>query len=146
MSLGVNDDYNNKYNKLPSSACQLNPQSDGIKVGTVNPQESESVVKGRETRTTDEVKLEKKKPTEADNNSRSLAAARNAKAKEEAANAAYCAKLAEKIDKALKEDVLLMTEAINNRNEAEAAVYYEKLQKAGAFTEEVGKPPYAEAL
>ena len=39
-----------------------------------------------------------------------------------------------------------MTEAINNRNEAEAAVYYEKLQKAGAFTEEVGKPPYAEAL
>lgn len=146
MSLGVNDDYNNKYNKLPSSACQLNPQSDGIKVGTVNPQESESVVKGRETRTTDEVQLEKKKPTEADNNSRSLAAARNAKAKEEAANTAYCAKLAEKIDKALKEDVLLMTEAINNRNEAEAAVYYEKLQKAGAFTEEVGKPPYAEAL
>lgn len=146
MSLGVNDDYNNKYNKLPSSACQLNPQSDGIKVGTVNPQESESVVKGRETRTTDEVKLEKKEPTEADNNSRSLAAARNAKAKEEAANTAYGAKLAEKIDKALKEDVLLMTEAINNRNEAEAAVYYEKLQKAGAFTEEVGKPPYAEAL
>ncbi len=126
MSLGVNDDYNNKYNKLPSSACQLNPQSDGIKVGTVNPQESESVVKGRETRTTDEVKLEKKEATEADNNSRSLAAARNAKAKEEAANTAYGAKLAEKIDKALKEDVLLMTEAINNRNEAEAAVYYEK--------------------
>lgn len=147
MSLGVNDDYNNKYNKLPSSACQLNPQSDGIKVGTVNPQESESVVKGRETRTTDEVQLEKKEPTEADNNSRSLAAARNAKAKEEAANTAYGAKLAEKIDKSLKEDVLAMTEAINNRDEAKAAVYYEKLQKAGAFNkEEVGKPPYAEAL
>lgn len=148
MSLGVNDDYNNKFNnKLPSSACQLNPQSDGIKVGTVNPQESESVVKGRETRTTDEVQLEKKEPTEADNNSRSLAAARNAKAKEEAANTAYGAKLAEKIDKALKEDVLAMTEAINNRDEAKAAVYYEKLQKAGAFNkEEVGKPPYAEAL
>lgn len=146
MSLGVKDDYNNKYNKLPSSACQLNPQSDGIKVGTVNPQESESVVKGRETRTTDEVQLEKKEPTEADNNSRSLAAARNAKAKEEAANTAYGAKLAEKIDKSLKEDVLAMTEAINNRDEAKAAVFYEKLQKAGVFTEEVGKPPYAEAL
>lgn len=146
MSLGVNDDYNNKFNKLSPYACQVNSQSDGTKVVTANSQESEAVVKGRETRTTDEVKLKKKEPTEADNNSRSLAAARNAKAKEEAANTAYCAKLAEKIDKALKEDVLLMTEAINNRNEAEAAVYYEKLQKAGAFTEEVGKPPYAEAL
>lgn len=108
--------------------------------------ELNEIIKPAEHAKTDEVKLEKKEPTEADNNSRSLAAARNAKAKEEAANTAYGAKLAEKIDKALKEDVLLMTEAINNRNEAEAAVYYEKLQKAGAFTEEVGKPPYAEAL
>lgn len=109
--------------------------------------ELNEIIKPAEHAKTDEVKLEKKEPTEADNNSRSLAAARNAKAKEEANNNAYGAKLARTIaDKALKEDVLLMTEAINNRDEAKAAVYYEKLQKAGAFTEEVGKPPYAEAL
>ena len=74
MSLGVNDDYNNRNNKLPPYVCQVNPQSDGIKVVTVNPQESEAVVKGRETGTTDEVKLENKKPTEADNVSRRSAA------------------------------------------------------------------------
>lgn len=109
--------------------------------------ESNEIIKPAEHAKTDEVKLEKKEPTEADNNSRSLAAARNAKAKEEANNNAYGAKLARTIaDKALKEDVLLMTEAINNRDEAKAAVYYEKLQKAGVFTEETGKPPYAEAL
>lgn len=109
--------------------------------------ELNEIIKPAEHAKTDEVKLEKKEPTEADNNSRSLAAARNAKAKEEANNNAYGAKLAGTIaDKALKEDVLLMTEAINNRDEAKAAVYYEKLQKAGVFTEEVGKPSYAEAL
>lgn len=147
MSLGVNDDYNNKYNKLPSSACQLNPQSDGIKVGTVNPQESESVVKGRETRTTDEVKLEKKKPTEADNVSRRSAAIVNESETKKTANTAYGAKLAASIeDKNLKEEALAMTEAINKGNEAKAAESYARLQKAGVFTEEVGKPPYAEAL
>ena len=109
--------------------------------------ELNEIIKPAEHAKTDEVKLEKKEPTEADNNSRSLAAARNAKAKEEANNNAYGAKLARTIaDKALKEDVLLMTEAINNRDEAKAAVFYEKLQKAGVFTEETGKPPYAEAL
>ena len=147
MSLGVNDDYNNKYNKLPSSACQLNPQSDGIKVGTVNPQESASVVKGRETRTTDEVKLEKKKPTEADNVSRRSAAIVNESETKKTANTAYGAKLAASIeDKNLKEEALAMTEAINKGNEAKAAESYARLQKAGVFTEEVGKPPYAEAL
>lgn len=147
MSLGVNDDYNNKYNKLPSSACQLNPQSDGIKVGTVNPQESESVVKGRETRTTDEVKLENKKPTEADNVSRRSAAIVNESETKKTANTAYGAKLAGSIeDKNLKEEALAMTEAINKGNEAKAAESYARLQKAGVFTEEVGKPPYAEAL
>ena len=109
--------------------------------------ELNEIIKPAEHAKTDEVKLEKKEPTEADNNSRSLAAARNAKAKEEAANTAYGAKLAGTIeDKALKEDALAMTEAINNRDEAKAAVFYEKLQKAGVFTEETGKPPYAEAL
>lgn len=109
--------------------------------------ELNEILKPAEHAKTDEVKLEKKEPTEADNNSRSLAAARNAKAKEEAANTAYGAKLAGTIeDKALKEDALAMTEAINNRDEAKAAVFYEKLQKAGVFTEETGKPPYAEAL
>lgn len=126
----------------------VKPSDDETQGATAaNQQKNEPVVQGQKKATTDEVQLEKKKPTEADNNSRSLAAARNAKAKEEANNNAYGAKLARTIaDKALKEDVLLMTEAINNRNEAEAAVYYEKLQKAGAFTEEVGKPPYAKAL
>lgn len=146
MSFGVNDDYNNKFNKLPSSACQLNPQSDGIKVGTVNPQESEAVVKGRETRTTDEVKLENKKPTEADNVSRRSAAIVNESETKKTANTAYGAKLAGSIeDKNLKEEALAMTEAINKGNEAKAAESYARLQKAGVFTE-VGKPPYAEAL
>lgn len=126
----------------------VKPSDDETQGATAaNQQKNEPVVQGQKKATTDEVQLEKKEPTEADNNSRSLAAARNAKAKEEAANTAYGAKLAEKIDKALKEDVWAMTEAINNRDEAKAAVYYEKLQKAGAFNkEEVGKPPYAEAL
>lgn len=126
----------------------VKPSDDETQGATAaNQQKNEPVVQGQKKATTDEVKLENKKPTEADNNSRSLAAARNAKAKEEANNNAYGAKLAGTIeDKALKEDVLLMTEAINNREEAKAAVYYEKLQKAGVFTEETGKPPYAEAL
>lgn len=126
----------------------VKPSDDETQGATAaNQQKNEPVVQGQKKATTDEVKLENKKPTEADNNSRSLAAARNAKAKEEANNNAYGAKLAGTIeDKALKEDVLLMTEAINNRDEAKAAVFYEKLQKAGVFTEEVGKPSYAEAL
>ena len=127
-------------------AAKANGDDSVLKANEKDLAELNEIIKLAEHAKTDEVKLEKKELTEADNNSRSLAAARNAKAKEEAANTAYGSKLAEKIDKALKEDVLLMTEAINNRNEAEAAVYYEKLQKAGAFTEEVGKPPYAEAL
>lgn len=125
-------------------AAKANGDDDAVKK---NLAELNEIIKPAEKAKTDEVKFEHKEPTEADNNSRSLAAARNAKAKEEAANTAYGAKLAEKIDKSLKEDVLAMTEAINNRDEAKAAVYYEKLQKAGAFNkEEVGKPPYAEAL
>lgn len=147
MSLGVNDDYNNKFNKLPSSACQLNPQSDGPKVGTVNPQENEPVVQGQKKATTDEVKLENKKPTEADNVSRRSAAIVNESETKKTANTAYGAKLAGSIeDKNLKEEALAMTEAINKGNEAKAAESYARLQKAGVFTEEVGKPPYAEAL
>lgn len=147
MSLGVNDDYNNRNNKLPPYVCQVNPQSDGIKVGTVNPQEREAVVKGRETGTTDEVKLENKKPTEADNVSRRSAAIVNESETKKTANTAYGAKLAGSIeDKNLKEEALAMTEAINKGNEAKAAESYARLQKAGVFTEKVGKPPYAEAL
>lgn len=147
MSFGVNDDYNNKFNKLPSSACQLNPQTDGIKVGTVNPQKNGSVVQGQKKATTDEVKLENKKPTEADNVSRRSAAIVNESETKKTANTAYGAKLAGSIeDKNLKEEALAMTEAINKGNEAKAAESYARLQKAGVFTEEVGKPPYAEAL
>lgn len=147
MSFGVNDDYNNKFNKLPSSACQVNSQSDGIQVGTVNQQKNEPVVQGQKKATTDEVKLENKKPTEADNVSRRSAAIVNESETKKTANTAYGAKLAGSIeDKNLKEEALAMTEAINKGNEAKAAESYARLQKAGVFTEEVGKPPYAEAL
>lgn len=146
MTLVVNGDDYNKY-KIPASACQVNPTGGETQGVTADPQKSEAVVKGRQTRTGDDVQLEKKEPTEADNNSRSLASARNAKAKEEAANTAYGSKLAGTIqDKALQDDVYAMTEAINKNDEAKAAVYYEKLQNNGVFTEEVGKPPYAEKL
>lgn len=125
-------------------AAKANGDDDAVKK---NLAELNEIIKPAEKAKTDEVKFEHKEPTEADNNSRSLAAARNAKAKEEAANTAYGAKLAGTIeDKALKEDALAMTEAINNRDEAKAAVFYEKLQKAGVFKEGVAKPPYAEAL
>lgn len=147
MSFGVNDDYNNKFNKLPSSACQVNSQSDGIQVGTVNQQKNEPVVQGQKKAITDEVKLENKKPTEADNVSRRSAAIVNESETKKTANTAYGAKLAGSIeDKNLKEEALAMTEAINKGNEAKAAESYARLQKAGVFTEEVGKPPYAEAL
>lgn len=146
MSLGVNDDYNNRNNKLPPYVCQVNPQSDGIKVGTVNPQKNEPVVQGQKKAATDEVKLENKKPTEADNVSRRSAAIVNESETKKTANTAYGAKLAGSIeDKNLKEEALAMTEAINKGNEAKAAESYARLQKAGVFTE-VGKPPYAEAL
>lgn len=147
MSLGVNDDYNNRNNKLPPYVCQVNPQSDGIKVGTVNPQKNEPVVQGQKKATTDEVKLKNKKPTEADNVSRRSAAIVNESETKKTANTAYGAKLAGSIeDKNLKEEALAMTEAINRGNEAKAAESYARLQKAGVFTKEVGKPPYAEAL
>lgn len=112
-----------------------------------NQQKNEPVVKGQKKATTDEVKLENKKPTEADNVSRRSAAIVNESETKKTANTAYGAKLAGSIeDKNLKEEALAMTEAINKGNEAKAAESYARLQKAGVFTEEVGKPPYAEAL
>lgn len=112
-----------------------------------NQQKNEPVVQGQKKATTDEVKLENKKPTEADNVSRRSAAIVNESETKKTANTAYGAKLAGSIeDKNLKEEALAMTEAINKGNEAKAAESYARLQKAGVFTEEVGKPPYAEAL
>lgn len=112
-----------------------------------NQQKNEPVVQGQKKATTDEVQLEKKKPTEADNVSRRSAAIVNESETKKTANTAYGAKLAGSIeDKNLKEEALAMTEAINKGNEAKAAESYARLQKAGVFTEEVGKPPYAEAL
>lgn len=148
MSLGVNDDYNNKFNKLSPYACQVNSQSDGTQGATAaNQQKNEPVVQGQKKATTDEVKLKNKKPTEADNVSRRSAAIVNESETKKTANTAYGAKLAGSIeDKNLKEEALAMTEAINKGNEAKAAESYARLQKAGVFTEEVGKPPYAEAL
>ncbi len=109
--------------------------------------ELNEIIKPAEHAKTDEVKLEKKEPTEADNVSRRSAAIVNESETKKTANTAYGAKLAGSIeDKNLKEEALAMTEAINKGNEAKAAESYARLQKAGVFTEEVGKPPYAEAL
>lgn len=109
--------------------------------------ELNQIYKPAEQSKTDEVRLEKKEPTEADNVSRRSAAIVNESETKKTANTAYGAKLAGSIeDKNLKEEALAMTEAINKGNEAKAAESYARLQKAGVFTEEVGKPPYAEAL
>lgn len=126
----------------------VKPSDDETQGATAaNQQKNEPVVQGQKKATTDEVKLEKKKPTEADNVSRRSAAIVNESETKKTANTAYGAKLAASIeDKNLKEEALAMTEAINKGNEAKAAESYARLQKAGVFTEEVGKPPYAEAL
>ena len=139
---------NNDLNKKSDFTYVVAPQNNETQGATAaNQQKNESVVKGREKSTTDEVKLENKKPTEADNVSRRSAAIVNESETKKTANTAYGAKLAGSIeDKNLKEEALAMTEAINKGNEAKAAESYARLQKAGVFTEEVGKPPYAEAL
>lgn len=126
----------------------VKPSDDETQGATAaNQQKNEPVVQGQKKATTDEVQLEKKKPTEADNVSRRSAAIVNESETKKTANTAYGAKLAVSIeDKNLKEEALAMTEAINKGNEAKAAESYARLQKAGVFTEEVGKPPYAEAL
>ena len=126
----------------------VKPSDDATQGATAtNQQKNEPVVQGQKKATTDEVKLENKKPTEADNVSRRSAAIVNESETKKTANTAYGAKLAGSIeDKNLKEEALAMTEAINKGNEAKAAESYARLQKAGVFTEEVGKPPYAEAL
>lgn len=126
----------------------VKPSDDETQGATAaNQQKNEPVVQGQKKATTDEVQLENKKPTEADNVSRRSAAIVNESETKKTANTAYGAKLAGSIeDKNLKEEALAMTEAINKGNEAKAAESYARLQKAGVFTEEVGKPPYAEAL
>ena len=126
----------------------VKPSDDETQGATAaNQQKNEPVVQGQKKATTDEVKLENKKPTEADNVSRRSAAIVNESETKKTANTAYGAKLAGSIeDKNLKEEALAMTQAINKGNEAKAAESYARLQKAGVFTEEVGKPPYAEAL
>lgn len=126
----------------------VKPSDDETQGATAaNQQKNEPVVQGQKKATTDEVKLENKKPIEADNVSRRSAAIVNESEIKKTANTAYGAKLAGSIeDKNLKEEALAMTEAINKGNEAKAAESYARLQKAGVFTEEVGKPPYAEAL
>lgn len=126
----------------------VKPSDDETQGATAaNQQKNEPVVQGQKKATTDEVKLENKKPTEEDNVSRRSAAIVNESETKKTANTAYGTKLAGSIeDKNLKEEALAMTEAINKGNEAKAAESYARLQKAGVFTEEVGKPPYAEAL
>lgn len=139
---------NNDLNKKSDFKYVLAPQNNETQGATAaNQQKNESVVKGQKKAATDEVKLENKKPTEADNVSRRSAAIVNESETKKTANTAYGAKLAGSIeDKNLKEEALAMTEAINKGNEAKAAESYARLQKAGVFTKEVGKHPYAEAL
>lgn len=148
MSLGVNDDYNNKFNKLPPYACQVNSQSDGTKGVTANSQNNQSVFGSDGSQT--ELKGDNfthNESTEVNNNRRSLTPERDAANAEVKENNNYYSMLAGTIkDSALRKVALAMTEAINNRDEAKAAVCYETLQNAGVFTKGVDTPPYADAL
>lgn len=149
MSLGVNDDYNNKYNKLPSTACQVNSPSGGTQGVTANSQNNQSVFgsdDGSQTKQKGD-NFTHNESTEVNNNRRSLTPERDAANAEVKKNNNYYSKLAGTInDSALRSVALAMTEAINNRDEAKAAVCYETLQNAGVFTKGVEKPPYADAL
>lgn len=149
MSLGVNDDYNNKYNKLPSTACQVNSPSGGTQGVTANSQNNQSVFgsdDGSQTKQKGD-NFTHNESKEVNNNRRSLTPERDAANAEVKKNNNYYSKLAGTInDSALRSVALAMTEAINNRDEAKAAVCYETLQNAGVFTKGVEKPPYADAL
>lgn len=149
MSLGVNDDYNNRNNKLPPYVCQVNPQSDGIKVGTVNPQKNESVVKAQQQENGDTFKTtENKQPNVA---AQTQAAENNKKDVDEKSNNKYAAEVAAKLyqDPNKNKDAIAqltqMTAAANRSDYKEAAAKYEMLQRSGALNE-IGDPPYLDQI
>lgn len=150
MSFEVNSDAYLK--KLPSSACQVNPSGDGTKGVTANPQESAAVVKGRETRTGDEVKLEKKEQTPEDVQAQAQAAENNKKAVDKDANDGYAGVVYQKLmqDPNKNKDALAqltqMTAAANKGDYKEAAAKYNMLQRSGALDEIEKKPPYLEQM
>lgn len=150
MSFGVNDDYNNKFNKLPSSACQLNSQSDGIQVVTVNPQKNESVVKAQQQENGDTFKTtENKQPNVA---AQTQAAENNKKDVDEKSNNKYAAEVAAKLyqDPNKNKDAIAqltqMTAAANRGDYKEAAAKYEMLQQSGALNGIEKKPPYLDQI
>lgn len=149
MSLGVNDDYNNKFNKFPPYGCQVNPQSDGIQVVTVNPQKNESVVKAQQQENGDTFKTTGNKQP---NVAAQAQAAENHKNKvDEGSNNKYAAEVLTKLNQQPNKNkdaiaqLTQMTAAANRGDYKEAAAKYEMLQRRGALNE-IGDPPYLDQI
>lgn len=150
MSLGVNDDYNNKFNKFPPYGCQVNPQSDGIQVVTVNPQKNESVVKAQQQENGDTFKTTGNKQP---NVAAQAQAAENHKNKvDEGSNNKYAAEGLTKLNQQPNKNkdaiaqLTQMTAAANRGDYKEAAAKYEMLQQSGALDEIGNKPPYFDQI
>lgn len=150
MSLGVNDDYNNKFNKFPPYGCQVNPQSDGIQVVTVNPQKNESVVKAQQQENGDTFKTTgNKQPNVA---AQAQAAENNKNKVDEKSNNKYAAEVATKLyqdpnkNKNAIAQLTQMTAAANRGDYKEAAAKYEMLQQSGALNGIEKKPPYLDQI
>lgn len=150
MSLGVNDDYNNKFNKFPPYGCQVNPQSDGIQVVTVNPQKKESVVTAQQQENGDTFKTTGNNQPNVDAQAQS--AKNNKKDVDEKSNNKYASDVATKLyqDPDKNKDAIAqltqMTAAANRGDYKEAAAKYEMLQQSGALNGIEEKPPYFEQI
>ena len=148
MVENVNGDAN-KFNRLSTYSCQLNPSSDGIQVVTVNPQKNESVVKAQQQENGDTFKTtENKQPNVA---AQTQAAENNKKDVDEKSNNKYAAEVAAKLyqDPNKNKDAIAqltqMTAAANRSDYKEAAAKYEMLQRSGALNE-IGDPPYLDQI
>ena len=150
MSLGVNDDYNNKFNKFPPYGCQVNPQSDGIQVVTVNPQKKESDVTAQQQENGDTFKTTGNNQPNVDAQAQS--AKNNKKDVDEKSNNKYASDVATKLyqDPDKNKDAIAqltqMTAAANRGDYKEAAAKYEMLQQSGALNGIEEKPPYFEQI
>lgn len=150
MSLGVNDDYNNKFNKFPPYGCQVNPQSDGIQVVTVNPQKKESVVPAQQQENGDTFKTTGNNQPNVDAQAQS--AKNNKKDVDEKSNNKYASDVATKLyqepdkNKDAIAQLTQMTAAANRGDYKEAAAKYEMLQQSGALNGIEEKPPYFEQI
>lgn len=150
MSLGVNDDYNNKFNKFPPYGCQVNQQSDGIQVVTVNPQKKESVVTAQQQENGDTFKTTGNNQPNVDAQAQS--AKNNKKDVDEKSNNKYASDVATKLyqDPDKNKDAIAqltqMTAAANRGDYKEAAAKYEMLQQSGALNGIEEKPPYFEQI